>query len=385
MSRNGSLWTARIAATLALGLSAFLIWLKATGRISSVVGCGGDDGCAQVLGSRWSMWFGIPVSVASGLAYLTGIVLLSRRIVGNPTVRAVLLTLAFTVILAAAWFVSLLVFVEKAFCPYCIAAHVLGIVFAIAVILHLSGTVPMISGVSFAVLAVFTLIAGQIFGPKPDTHLITGDDKPEIASRRGEFLNGGVAFNTDEHPWIGYPEAPYVIAEYYDYTCKSCRDVFGDLHALMKKHPDKFLVFLSPCPLNSLCNPFFKGDSTRHPYACDLAKLSLAVWRTNREVFPEYHEWLMKEPIPIQPAKARAKAIELCQDAESFATALADPWITRQLENSMQMNGRLQAQNPKMPKLLLGGISVMHGLAKDTATFVAMMEKRFDLAADRSG
>ena len=60
----------RILALLGFGVSAYLVWMKLTGQITSVVGCGGEGGCSNVLGSQWSQWFFIPVTAVSACFYL---------------------------------------------------------------------------------------------------------------------------------------------------------------------------------------------------------------------------------------------------------------------------------------------------------------------------
>src|SRR5687768_17819817 len=57
----------RLLLLVALGVSIYLAYVGFTG--SAVAGCGPDSGCDKVLQSRWSRWFGIPVSAFSVLVY----------------------------------------------------------------------------------------------------------------------------------------------------------------------------------------------------------------------------------------------------------------------------------------------------------------------------
>ena len=88
----------RIVRTLAFvgfAISAYLFSMKLTGKITSVVGCGGEGGCADVLGSEWSQWFGIPVSAVSAVFYL-GVIGLTFKL-SKP-----LLTMAAILLIGAA-------------------------------------------------------------------------------------------------------------------------------------------------------------------------------------------------------------------------------------------------------------------------------------------
>ena len=55
-------WALRILCLVAISLSLYLAYTSLTG--SQIAGCSGDlVDCNSVLKTRWSSWFGIPVSV----------------------------------------------------------------------------------------------------------------------------------------------------------------------------------------------------------------------------------------------------------------------------------------------------------------------------------
>jgi uncharacterized membrane protein len=101
--------------------------MKLTGQITSVVGCGGEGGCSNVLGSQWSQWFLIPVSAVSACFYL-GVIVLTYKLS-----KSILTMAAFLLIMAAAWFMGLQVFVIKSFCPWCFTTHLIGLLTAGAI------------------------------------------------------------------------------------------------------------------------------------------------------------------------------------------------------------------------------------------------------------
>jgi uncharacterized membrane protein len=101
--------------------------MKLTGQITSVVGCGGEGGCSNVLGSQWSQWFLIPISAVSACFYL-GLIVLTYKLS-----KSTLTIAAFLLIMAAAWFMGLQVFVIKSFCPWCFTTHLIGLLTAGAI------------------------------------------------------------------------------------------------------------------------------------------------------------------------------------------------------------------------------------------------------------
>ena len=79
-------WLLRVLALAGLLISGYLFIQKVTGQIDSIVGCGGESGCANVLGSRWSQYFGVPVSALSATIYLA--LLVATRKPSRPVYAA---------------------------------------------------------------------------------------------------------------------------------------------------------------------------------------------------------------------------------------------------------------------------------------------------------
>ena len=110
----------RLAFIGAFGISAFLAWNSLQG--GGVPGCGPESDCDKVLSSRWSFLFGLPVSLFALPVYLAAIVLLFQKTIRWKT----LLPVALIVLGAALWFVGLQAFALRAFCKFCMAAHIAG-------------------------------------------------------------------------------------------------------------------------------------------------------------------------------------------------------------------------------------------------------------------
>src|SRR6185503_6600981 len=112
----------RLCLIIAVGVSMYLAYLSLSG--SSAVGCGPDSGCDQVLQSKWSRWFGVPVSLFSILAYGSLLVLTFRlRPKADPAAQRatwrLIIPISVLVLLSVLYFAGLQWFVLHRTCPLC--------------------------------------------------------------------------------------------------------------------------------------------------------------------------------------------------------------------------------------------------------------------------
>ncbi len=384
----------RLLSFSALTVCLWLFGRKLSGDITSIAGCGGEGGCSQVLGGRWSEWFQVPVTLLAGLVHAAVLSLtlppVQRRLglAGDRCLVAAAVMLGG----AAIYFLTLLYGVEHQHCPWCLGLHLAGIMVAGLILtdaVRKLGWAGLGTPVLTGFLALVALAAGQIWGPKPSTYLLTGRAGPSAPAlvvaaaggREVSFLDGQLKYDTASLPLLGSPAAKVVLVEFFDYTCGSCRELAGDLKELKKKWPETFAVIVLPAPLNRACNPALKPAVRDHPGACELARLALALWKVKPEVFPEFHDFLLALPLPMtieRLAEARYKAVTLTSE-EAIGGALEDPWVGQRLKENVAAFAQLTAQSIAMPKLLLPPSGVMHGTARDTAEFVRVMETQFKL------
>lgn len=399
----------RIAAsTTAAAICAVITWLKFSGRISSLAGCGAEGGCSQALGGPWSQIAGIPITLPALTLHL-GIIALSLPALAKhfqPATRQRFLSLAAcTLIGAALWFVGLMIWGGRgtAWCPWCLASHAAGLIAATSILRSRNSRPDSLFPAAItATLATATLALAQIFGPAPQSHEVTDTAPPPRAAaasptpnspppanlrqftgsprppRPVSFFQGQFAFDAANLPILGSPDAPHILVEYFDYTCGSCRDLYKDLGSLKTAHPGQFATILIPCPLNRSCNPNLKPNIKDHEAACDLARLALAVWKHSPASFPRFHEALLKLPLPANPAPA----FELAATAvppDTLRATIQSPEIAAFLASSTSDYASLAAQNLRMPKLLLRDSLIMHGLANSAETFVSEIARQFSL------
>ena len=374
-------WVLRSFAFAGLGICSYLGALKLAGKTTSLAGCGAGSGCSNVLGSEWSQFFGIPVSILAWGVYLALLIASFRP--SRP------LYLAFAICLtgAALWFIGLLYFTIKSVCPWCLAMHTIGIVTSIILVLSLKAVPPSGPPLRFAPFAALAslliLPLGQLLGPKPDTHArsreVIRDEEgaPRDAGREVSFSRGGKRYNTMTLPHLGPSAAKHVMVKYFDYTCSSCRKMHEQLKFVEEKHPGLFCTILLPAPLHRTCNPYAAAQDQKHEHACELAQLSLAAWRADPGQWPRVHEQLISTPdLPPEVAEA---AVGQIVGHDALTKALKSPWVKRTLRSSIQDFGQLRARNPLMPKVMCIGGQVLHGEPRSKEALLGTIRQLYKL------
>lgn len=382
-----STWFLRILALAGLSISVYLLALKLTGRISYLVGCGEGSGCANVLGSRWSQFFYVPVTAFASAMYV--VLLVSTWKPSRPVYAGLAICFAG----AAFWFYGILIFELKAFCPWCAAAHAIGLTCAGVLAWTLKkqdaikGNVHL--GVVGGILAMAVFVLGQVNGPVPDTHAVSTEtvaqeDRSVSVHARGtgrvvSVFEDKKFYNTSTLPHLGPDDAPHVIVKYFDYTCSSCKDMHADLAMVMKKHPGQFCAIMLPVPLNRACNPHFPPEIENHEHACELSRLALAAWRANPAVFPEIHETLFTRPV-LSAEIAEIAVAQIVGEA-ALEKALQDPWVDEVLAANLNDFRQVTAKTVRMPKLLVGKNRMLHGITTTPEILLRALEQEFKLPA----
>ena len=384
-------WILLILSMLAFGLGLWLTIQKWTGQINSLAGCGSGSGCANVLGSKWSMVLGIvPVSVFSCLLYLAMVASLWMRGTLVDWARSLM---AWMLLLAAMWFIAVQLFVIRAICPYCMIIHGVGITIGLIVLLCMpplrKTKAWLMQTLLPAVMLVAALALIQHYGPEPETHLlaesILGDSKsnsatPDIhaqgAGRTVFFLDNAKSFRVEQLPHLGKTDASHVLVKYFDYTCEACLDTHEYLDDLLAKYPGQLAVIVLPVPLERACNPHLPLGLKDHRNACKFAELALRVWRADPEIFPSFHQSLFE---------CRDQPYEV---AEALAYAMIDPskldtvdhsWVIKVLEQNVSDYSLFVRDTPVMPKLLVKETLMVNGKTKDRETLERLLQEQLGI------
>jgi uncharacterized membrane protein len=364
-------WVLTGLSALGLALSSYLGWHYVMG--GSVIGCGGGSPCDQVLGSRWSAVGGVlPVSGLAAGAYLA---MLFASLSIGPATAAPVRRLAWRAMLvlvgaaagSAVWFIIVQKWFIGAFCPYCMATHLTGLVLAALVVWRAPSQFD--DEATDAALS-NPAVARRVIGPWPAIGLALNGVLLAgiLAAAQVVFTPAGIFRGGESHdnnlaaldphavPLVGSPDAPRVVILLFDYECPHCQKLHSLLDEVIRRYDGKLAFVLCPAPLNTQCNPYIPRDVDEFKDSCELTKIALTVWVAQREAFPAFDRW-MYAPEPGQPWHARsldaaqAKAIELVGPAK-FAAARADPWIAQYLQTAVRLFG--ETGGDAVPKLVFG-------------------------------
>ncbi|WP_407652701.1 vitamin K epoxide reductase family protein [Aporhodopirellula aestuarii] len=363
--------------TIAIATSIYLAWSALT--LSPVAGCSGGSvfDCHHVLHSRWSKVLGVPVSVPAIATHacVIGLLLVRPSSVRWQRLRWSGIGLASLAAGGAAiWFIGLQIFALGHLCPYCLVAHVAGLVLA-GVFLWShpvkASVLRWIAGGASAALAVLitlqvnseppqtfeTIEHGaaptiesdsglseeateeEFFAPPPSVSLqhqmdetlaswnipdlsrltlalanpatlVYGDvGASQAESAKTVQILGGVKLSTKDWPLIGSPDAEIVFVEMFDYTCPHCQRTHASLKAAKEHFGDRLAVIVLPVPLDGKCNPTVQSTHASHAESCELAKLAVAVWMSDREKFAEFHNYLFESKPNYSQAVSHAASL----------------------------------------------------------------------------
>jgi len=394
-----------IVALVALGISGFLLWVSLTNQ-TSVPGCGsgGALDCEHVLTSRWAQWLNVPVSALAAANYTLALVCLAFTArPGNPAqyrmMWSILVIQAIAGLGAAAWFVALQFMQLDAICIWCMSAHACGALFALSILFRApwaaeptekeappvvlpgqisSGRLVVLTLVSLAFLT--TLVGGQMLYVPPEHQVTTLGGGGDFDDGKGEertvsFLNGKFGLKPHNFPTLGSPDSDYVVAYMFDYTCPHCRTLHGILDQTLHRYGKQLAVVTLPMPLDANCNELVHQTKKRHIGACDLAKISMAVWLTDRAKFETFHKWMMHGEKPPDVDATRAKAEEII-GKEPLDEALAMPWISEQIARNIELY-KLTGEG-SIPKLFVRHVFVS-GRPGEAEDLFELFEEELDI------
>lgn len=368
-------WALTGLSVFGLLLSGYLGWHYLMG--GEVIGCGGGSPCDEVLNSRWSAIGGVvPVSGLAAGAYLA--MLLASFFIGPATAAperrvawSAMLILVGAAAGSAVWFIFVQERFVGAFCPYCMATHITGLLLAALVIRKAPR--QMTADSTEVASANSAVIPRRVIGALPAIGLgLAGVVLAGVMAafqvwfaptvyRNGEAqVNQLPAIDPHNSPLVGSRDARYIVTLLFDYKCPHCQKLHSLLEEAIQRYNGKLAFALCPAPLNPACNPYITRQTDEFADSCDLAKVGLAIWMARREAFAEFDRWMFSpEPghlwHPRSLEAATAKAVELVGQAK-FEAARNDPWIERFLQTSIQIYGG--TSGTAVPKLVYGAHSV---------------------------
>ncbi|MEI7910133.1 MAG: vitamin K epoxide reductase family protein [Verrucomicrobiota bacterium] len=364
-----------------LAINLLLLWRHLRG--GQIAGCGGASACDEMLSSQWSEVFGIPVTVFGALVYLGLIV--SLLVPERPQLRRVL----GIVLGAAIWFGFVQAVLVGRFCPWCMAAHSIGVCVVVLGLwreVRIDHTVSlwMTTGTMVVVVALglgfaqrakrripwYRIDELRALSPSQVSGIYARGDGRKVA-----FADGRRVFDVNALPHLGPPDARCVMVEYFDYQCPSCQVMRGFIDALLARHPADLCVVILPVPMERSCNSSLGATDAEFVGSCKLTRLSLVLWRTRPAAFAGFHRFLLGGATVDE---ATAKVLDTIAPGEMFA-ALRDPWIDELIQANVSDARAFSATSKKLPKVLVRGTRILHGLPSGEADFIRVMEQELGL------
>ena len=359
----------RLLFFVALAISVYLA--LSSWKAGGVPGCGPQSDCDKVLSSRWASLFGIPVSFLALPVYSATF----ASLFGKNLPWRFLTVIATTVLIMALWFVGLQMFALRAFCKFCMTAHLAGALASIILLRKapLLGRASL-GPVTIAAAASLIMITAQTLSrPPAPVQVSTANPSQANASKQSEtnsiatpaaptftILEGQVTLDLTKVPVSGELDAKHKFIKLFDYTCHHCRGLHHLLEPVKHSYSNKVAIVSLPMPLDANCNPIIKSTPRSHENACEYAKLALAVFFAEPAKFEQYSNWLFHPPRPPELSAAREHAARLVTQ-EKLNVALTDPRIPQQLKQNSDIfvsSSRL-ARRSTLPQLIFpGGVSV---------------------------
>ena len=362
-------------ALLGFAINLFLVARRFTDPSAGIAGCGGGS-CEEIMASRWSVVFGVPVPVLGMLAYAGLMVSLTAW--GRRSHEPVLGAISG----AAMWFFFVQSVLLERYCAWCNAAHAIGaaVVGFSLIRQRCGGSGNILLPVGKWTLAAFLGIGlAQVYGPVPAGHRIENVASinpipPSGEGRMVEFAGGRKSYDVSKNPRLGPADAKHVMVEYFDYQCAACRTMAGFLEAFTAKHPREVAILLLPAPLDGACNDRVP-EGGEHPGSCEIGRIALAVWKLAPAAFPAWHKAVIAD---ASVASAYRHAFEAVK-RETLETALSDPAIDQMIRSNIADLHHLSKSTDKLPKLLIKESRIVHGLPSGEEEFIRVIDGELGL------
>ncbi|MBO4268304.1 MAG: thioredoxin domain-containing protein, partial [Bacteroidaceae bacterium] len=251
---------------------------------------------------------------------------------------------------SAVWFIGLQHYIIHAFCPYCMTAHILGIILAILCIVFCSRRKAG-KRVLHILLGVMTaaLVAA--------VQLLT---TPRSLAERGFIEEQLQLPDPSEMPVTGNPDAKHKITLLFDWQCSHCRKLHLMLQETASLMNDSVAFVCCPVALSQECNPYIPPGPDSFQGSCDLLRIGMALWNTDREAFRQYEEWYFsadpkKGWYPPSPEQAMRKAAALTGDSR-MESALESDSIDIYISLITELFGRTSISGlGAIPRLIYNG------------------------------
>ncbi len=200
----------------------------------------------------------------------------------------------------------------------------------------------------------------------------TEDSSKQPETRRLVSIGGGaVMLDVSVWPVAGDPQAEMVFVEMFDYNCGHCRQTHATVKKVKEILGDKVAAIALPLPLNLECNNQITQTLPAFAESCLLAKLAVAVWKTDPTKFCEFHDWMFTGDKAPTYEQARKHAESLV-DPGSLQSMYDSKLPSQYIEKHVQIYSRLQKGT--IPKLMFKSTSIV-GLCQSPTHLIEILKR----------
>ena len=194
------------------------------------------------------------------------------------------------------------------------------------------------------------------------------DPEPVVPERKLITVAGNrITLDVKQWPLLGHADAQYVFVEMFDYTCPHCRNTHHAIKGAFENYGDKLAILALPVPLERACNDAASGGG--HAGSCDLAKISIAVWRVSPEKFHEFHDWMFETTRSATSARAQAeKLVGAEKFRKEYGSKIPSEYVKRHVDLYKKVG------QGSVPKLLFPK-STINGEINSKSTMVGTIER----------
>jgi len=337
--------------------------------------------CSEVLLSRYSTAYAVPVAVYGAIWFAGILVLLAAGTWGRASLRENVPGYLFALSTAGLAVVLYLAYVSfavlKVYCPLCLTAD--AAVIGLFIVSGAATPFPMttlpkrlvhdlkasfVSPAAIGVIVLFLVGAGSavaLFAREAaiaDSALASGTAQLASANQRSEF----------ERWFAAQPRVPLVvpsegakvlIVDFSDFQCPYCKQAYVSLKPIVDKYnaqqPNTVRLVLKDFPLDSKCNASVQNGGP-HPFACEAAVAVLLAKGKVREQALEDHLFANQEMFSSENIRKWAKDIGQVSDFDAkYAATIEEVKSDIAFGHTLQVNAT--------PTMFINGVKVAGVLA----------------------
>jgi len=203
-------------------------------------------------------------------------------------------------------------------------------------------------------------------------NVMFGQENAGTKEARKAVVLSNVRLDTSSWPLIGKPDAEKVFVELFDYTCSHCQETHQSIKGAKMTYGDRLAVVSLPVPMDGKCNPTVSSTKAASSEACDLAKLSIAVWAVDHAAFSGFHDYLFESRPTYNQALQRAFTIV---DRDKLNAMLSSSIPTEFINKHVQLYQR--AGSGTIPKLMFPQTTVV-GAVHSTRELNSLIERHLN-------